>query len=74
MFTHLFRANAESRHTIRQLFFSGGIVVAILLIAFLWYYRSIHQDTETKLSYFLPQKWTTSQVQSLTGIPIWKGI
>lgn len=53
MFTHLFRANAESRHTIRQLFFSGGIVVAILLIAFLWYYRSIHQDTETKLTYFL---------------------
>lgn len=62
MFTHLFRANAESRHTIRQLFFSGGIVVAILLIAFLWYYRSIHQDTETKLSYFL-----AAEMDNLSG-------
>ncbi|WP_407334267.1 response regulator [Enterovibrio sp. 27052020O] len=53
MRSHLLLSSPESRHTIAQLFISGGAVIILLLLTFLWFYRAIHQDTELKMNYFL---------------------
>ncbi|EOD80984.1 hypothetical protein D515_04963 [Grimontia indica] len=53
MANNLRLASQESRYTLAQLFLSGGIVIIILLLTFVWFYRSIYQDTQEKLSYFL---------------------
>ncbi|WP_325895027.1 hybrid sensor histidine kinase/response regulator [Grimontia sp. NTOU-MAR1] len=55
-------ASQESRYTLAQLFLSGGAVVIILLLSFLWFYRSIYQDTQEKLSYFL-----TTEISNLSS-------
>ncbi|MDD1795279.1 response regulator [Enterovibrio sp. ZSDZ42] len=53
MRTHLLLSSRESRHTLAQLFLSGSAVIIVLLLSFLWFYRSIYQDTEEKMNYFL---------------------
>ncbi|WP_028021774.1 response regulator [Enterovibrio calviensis] len=53
MHTNLLLSSRESRHTLAQLFLSGSAVIILLLLSFLWFYRSIYQDTEQKLNYFL---------------------
>ncbi|CZF81024.1 Signal transduction histidine-protein kinase BarA [Grimontia celer] len=62
MANNLRLASQESRYTLAQLFLSGGAVVIILLLSFLWFYRSIYQDTQEKLSYFL-----TTEISNLSS-------
>ncbi|MGF1707985.1 ATP-binding protein [Enterovibrio baiacu] len=46
-------SNPESRNTLIQLIVSGTAVVAIIMLSFLWFYRSIVNDTQLKIEYFL---------------------
>ncbi|PMN92593.1 hybrid sensor histidine kinase/response regulator [Enterovibrio norvegicus] len=53
MHNHSAFSNPESRNTLIQLIVSGTAVVAIIMLSFLWFYRSIVNDTQLKIEYFL---------------------
>ncbi|WP_232312978.1 histidine kinase dimerization/phospho-acceptor domain-containing protein [Enterovibrio coralii] len=52
----------ESKKTLIQLFVSGGAVVLIILLSFLWFFRSVYQETHFKLEYFLNSELDTATV------------
>ncbi|MDD1783197.1 response regulator [Enterovibrio sp. ZSDZ35] len=52
----------ESRRTLAQLVVSGGAVVLIILLSFLWFFRSVYQETHYKLEYFLNSELDTATV------------
>lgn len=48
-----FLSHPESRNALAQLLFSGFIIIAFTSISFYWFYRTIDQDTQQKLEFFL---------------------